>query len=411
MDKTQQDAQLRLAADIIETGHPWHLYRSGLLYDTTPVFTPISYLDRNGPRGYEIRLVLATPPDGRSLHNPDNLTAEQVGAGWRLTLKGEKPHEKAEMRFSNGNKWCGLTGRFSRYSNRCTYRVPLSTPWPEAPDPYAELKKALAEGKAIEVYHMEGLHESQQFWKDCPNPDWMPHRDYRIKPDSLFQAPPPPPNMRWHSQESWNEYDTPSGYRLLVEGETIQHGDEFYEKGWRKASEDLIFGVGKTIKPIATAFRTTRPLTFTHEGKTWTWHRPGDPMPCDGESMVHIITRDNDFSEEPSKSKDYEWDQIEGSCRFAEIIGWRYSDEKKTVPLGPEDIHPFTRFRVATTFKPNHTLWIAPLCANQNGIVIASLHQVVEVSYETLQKDYERNESLVTGKWNPDAWEPCSKPA
>lgn len=402
MDKTQQDAQLRLAADIIETGHPWHLYRSGLLYDATPVFTPISYL--NGPRGYEIRLVLATPPDGRSLHNPDNLTAEQVGAGWRLTLKGEKPHEKAEMWFSNGNKWCG-PGRFSRYSNRCTYRVPFSVPWPEPADPYADLKKAHAEGKVI-----EGYQATRDVWEECPLPAWTaPVNHYRIKPDtSTFQLPPPPPGMQWHRTDGWQEGDLPEGWRPLALGELVIEGDEVRIGGkWMKDRAD----VKSRLHSQHCRTRTGRPLTFTHECKTWTWHRPGDPMPCDGESMVHIITRDNDFSEEPSKSKDYEWDQIEGSCRFAEIIGWRYSDEKKTVPLGPEDIHPFTRFRVATTFKPNHTLWIAPLCANQNGIVIASLHQVVEVSYETLQKDYERNESLVTGKWNPDTWEPCSKPA
>ena len=407
MDKTQQDAQLRLAADIIETGHPWHLYRSGLLYDATPVFTPISYLARvNGPRGYEIRLVLATPPDGRSLHNPDNLTAEQVGAGWRLTLKGEKPHEKAEMWFSNGNKWCG-PGRFSRYSNRCTYRVPFSAPWPEAPDPYAELKEAHAAGKMIQVRPKVRTKDWHDEWQDCI-PTWGDDYEYRIKPTPTFQLPPPPPGMRWHREDGWEEGDLPQGWRPLYdEEEIIQDLDEV--RIWAKF--ELSDGSIPAAKGVwnVNRYRTSRPLTFEHAGKTWTWHRPGDPRPCDGEMRVACVFVDHDvWDDKLLCAHEVNWGDDAGQgC----IIGWRYADEKKTVPLGPEDIHPFTRFRVATTFKPNHTLWIAPLCANQNGIVIASLHQVVEVSYETLQKDYERNESLVTGKWNPDAWEPCSKPA
>lgn len=336
MDKTQQVAQLRLAADLLETGHPWETSHTGDRWWTaTPSDNPAIHVVNN----QHIRPVLATPPDGRPLHNPDNLTAEQVGIGWRLLTKDEFKQDLNVHHYewwTINKQWILETGirttRAPLHNFGTTYRLPLSVPWPEKPDPYAELKKAHAEGKVIQVYHMEGLHESQQFWKDCPNPDWMPHQDYRIKPDSLFQAPPPPPNMRWHSQESWNEYDTPSGYRLLVEGETIQHGDEFYEKGWLKANEDLIFGVGKTIKPIATAFRTRRPLTFTHAGKQWTWHRPGDPMPCDGEKQVVLLRSNREefaTNEYSALGKKWTWDD-------PLIIGWRYADEKKTAPLGPE---------------------------------------------------------------------------
>ena len=76
MDKTQQAEQLRLAADILETGHPWDFQSSREWHQ----------MERANPlwsiaNGCKIRLILATPPDGRPLHNPDNLTAEQVGAG------------------------------------------------------------------------------------------------------------------------------------------------------------------------------------------------------------------------------------------------------------------------------------------------------------------------------------------
>ena len=191
--------------------------------------------------------------------------------------------------------------------------------------------------------------------------------------------------------------------RPLVVNEESQPDDEHWtsDRGpWKALNRGgIIYDEGHT------RCRTRRPLTFTHAGKTWTWHRPGDPMPCDGERKVVLLRTNREMSANDKYAtlgKNWTWDD-------PLIIGWRYADKKKIVPLGPEDVHPLTRFRVRTIFKPNHTLWIAPLCASKNGIVIASSHQVVKISYETLQKDYERNESLTDGKWNPDAWEPCHK--
>ena len=66
---TEQTAQqLELAAQILRTGHPW---KSSPQAPDTDIYSAL----RNG---FEIRPILATPPDGRPLHNPDNLTAEQV---------------------------------------------------------------------------------------------------------------------------------------------------------------------------------------------------------------------------------------------------------------------------------------------------------------------------------------------
>lgn len=392
-------SQLRLAADLLETGHPWEVWTVGQ-YEKPDQLT----IEQCIQRGHKIRPALATPPDARPLHNPDNLTAEQVGIGYRLMLFGEETnvHVDCQQKWKDG-KWTYSGDIFSEAINRThgAYRLPLSAPWPEAkPDPYAELKRAHAEGKVIQIYHMEGLHESQQFWKDCPNPDWMPHRDYRIKPDSLFQAPPPPPNMRWHSQENWNEYDTPSGYRLLVEGETIQHGDEFYDKGWLKANEDFIFGVGKTIKPIATAFRTRRPLTFSHAGKTWTWHKPGDPMPCDGDKkVIPLVCYEDKYSTGGNMEGSF-W-----NWNDEHLIGWRYAEaEKKTVPLGPEDLIP------GSVITGKNGGWAIITSASDDGVGVDARDELV--SFEELMEHGKINRSIpLTGKWDPDAWEKCEKEA
>jgi hypothetical protein len=137
MNKTEQAQQLRLAADILETGHPWHLYRGGRLYDTSPFASPAYYAAQcNSPSGpFEIRPVLATPPDGGPLHNPDNLTAEQVGIGYRLTRKGEIATPGAQiwvgMVHSSG-VWEKRDDNAEPYYAGSTYRLPLSVPWPEA---------------------------------------------------------------------------------------------------------------------------------------------------------------------------------------------------------------------------------------------------------------------------------------
>jgi hypothetical protein len=263
MNKTETANQLRLAAELIETGHPWLTSHNGVSYwNTSKEDDPaVHVLSKQ-----HIRPVLATPPDGRPLHNPDNLTAEQVGLGYRLALQDEsasQPHEVWEQ-----NKWRkALTGPGSFGIYRSTYRLPLSVPWPEA------------------------------------KPEAPP-----------FKLPPPPPGMRWHREDGWKQDDLPHGCRPLAEGEELNPGDEGdYGDGFMR------FSGGNGVMFPQYLYRTTRPLTFTHEGKEWTWHRPGDPMPCDGESLIEAVYGKHKDSR---KAADYNWDSR------TSVFGWRYADEK-----------------------------------------------------------------------------------
>lgn len=84
--------------------------------------------------------------DDSCLHNPDNLTPEQVGKGYRLLLPKE-----VDGRFGiNGSAIAHIFnpphGPWSNYCDgagrECTYRVPSSVPWPEPPakpDPAATI--------------------------------------------------------------------------------------------------------------------------------------------------------------------------------------------------------------------------------------------------------------------------------
>lgn len=88
-------------------------------------------------------------------HNPDNLTPEQIGEGYRLLLKSEiKPRpENREI-----NAWLGRFRRWTDHndsmcvgsSQDLTYRVPLST-WPLPGSKWQAEREALSRGECVEA--------------------------------------------------------------------------------------------------------------------------------------------------------------------------------------------------------------------------------------------------------------------
>jgi len=237
---------------------------------------------------------------------------------------------------------------------------------------------------------MKTQHTNHGAFIGLPKPDTPP-----------FQLPPPPPGMRWHREDGWEEGDLPQGWRPLVVGEEEHDEDEFGSRinnAWMPTPDS-----GKVVGAYYKV-RTRRPLTFNHADKTWTYHRPGDQMPCDGNAQIEVFWRTL------SESADFTYDVRQASVsnwdKDTTVIGWRYADEKKTVPLGPEDVKPFTVIRRKGEAQTWHWRTVSYVdavkvtCGNRG------------YGWNELASSYERNESLpLTGKWNPDAWEPCSKPA
>lgn len=86
------------------------------------------------PQSYRIKPTSFPPiPENCVWHNPDNLTAEQVGDGWRLILPSEL--SKLDLDAINIHKWDPSDGRWDDTSwggnfSGYTYRVPISTPFP-----------------------------------------------------------------------------------------------------------------------------------------------------------------------------------------------------------------------------------------------------------------------------------------
>lgn len=401
---TEQNAQqLELAAQILRTGHPWERELSIGKWSKTDssLVTMIS-------GGLKIRPILATPPDNRPLHNPDNLTAEEVGVGYRLALP-----EEMDGRFSNGKDdcdWWSVGHEWKRtdqvFPHNCptdTIRLPLSTPWPSPkPDPYAELKKAHAEGKVIEVFIKDDEYGPDR-WSKKESDGWpLPPEHYRIKPEPTFQLPQPPPAMQWHRTDVWQEGDLPQGMRPLVLDEANFPTDEIKRPyGWTTLNS-LGDCTEIPTRPSTYPCRTRRTLTFTHADKKWTWHRPGDPMPCDGLDLVTTLLEDSKVGGTGIRAYRYDWGLRDDG---EQIIGWRYADEKKTVPLGPEDVPPCCAFRLQNESSD----YIMPTSVYAGG-VYGHDEIVFRHTWEYLKEHYQINRSIpLTGKWNPDAWEPCHK--
>lgn len=267
-------------------------------------------------QGFPIRLVLATPPDNRPLHNPDNLTAEQVGVGYRLAVIGEELPKAYEYWYRG--QWNAGGGRgvtVPRYNEKITCRLHLSVPWPPAPDPYAELKKAHAAGKKIEFF--DGCE-----WNDVGSPSWIcTPENYRIKPDEI-------PWIEWHG------------------GECPLKDEEVEEWEFKM--------------------------------------RHGHKQKCGQPSLRR-------------------WEHL---AVETDIIAYRVPktrEPKPKVPLGPEDVPPGSVVKAKTRTDS----WYLVTGVSAADLTLSNGSVII---YAVLQRDFLINRSIpLTGKWNPDAWEPCEK--
>jgi hypothetical protein len=219
-----------------------------------------------------------------------------------------------------------------------------------------------------------------------------------------FTLPTPPPGMQWHRTDGWTAEMLPPGTRPLAKGELLQEKVDSFTADGREGF-DAVWGIAGSLPmcPDTQFYRTTRPLLFQHEGHEWTWHRAGDPMPCDGERMVLGMTLHSGAQRTPTAGKNYLWEVNDRNP----LIGWRYADTEK--PLGPEDVPPGSVFR----FKGSDdaTAWQTPLELQHYGVCFHNgSGSVMWKKWGYPMLNYEINRSIpLTGKWNPEAWEACER--
>lgn len=290
----------------------------------------------------------------------------------------------------------------------------------------------------------------------------------RVEQLKPFTLPTPPPGMKWHREDGWTAEMLPPGKRPFFLGETSvksNHDNPTDQVGGGKWAWGTL-AKGEIATVDCKHLRTARPLLFIHSGHEWTWHRAGDPMPCDGEKQVCLLRTDREeFHNFSVCGNKWNWND-------PTIIGWRYADAEKPdeipwiewhggpCPLKDEEVEEWERqHRNGTTgngVKPSAFNWLnrshhtdiiayrvlkwrekkpkVPLGPEDvpTGSVFCvkdrmpgTWHGVLGVYASTVQLDTNRNtysfyelqqeEWLInrsipmTGKWDANAWEACEK--
>ena len=272
------------------------------------------------------------------------------------------------------------------------------------PDPYADLKVAYAAGKVIQACAY-GVWYDEDFTR-CKM-EGFSRNALRIKPAAPpFQLPPPPPGMQWHREDGWKDGMLEKGKRPLVKGETYQKGDLYgTASNWEVV--DGLAGDSVDNWPNDDFSKTTRPLVFEHEGKSWTYHRPGDPRPCE-DRRIYILCKDGIDRENHVSPNDCRWSEE----NTADIIGWRYAAPlTREVELGPEDVPPTTVLRGAG--EVGSKVWCLITSCSEVGIRIWRQAEASgrEITWQRLRE----SESQINrprhrdADGNPTLWEKCSK--
>ena len=117
-----------------------------------------------------------------------------------------------------------------------------------------------------------------------------------------------------------------------------------------------------------------------------------------------------EFTGHPTCSDDWfeanaEADPLVMSCHYGRQI--RLKPEQQKVPLEPSDAPPGSAFTATDTLG-----YCFPVVVDEDGCYFASRDdgQDKTVSWEAMADGWQINRSLpLTGKWNPEAWEPCYK--
>lgn len=78
------------------------------------------------------------------------------------------------------------------------------------------------------------------------------------------------------------------------------------------------------------------PTTFEAHGKEWFPHTPGDPRPCDKDTLVFILTADGEESDAPESASSWIWDKL-SNWEDARIKGWRYATPPQEMDEQPKE--------------------------------------------------------------------------
>lgn len=244
---------------------------------------------------------------------------------------------------------------------------------------WAATLNGIADGKAWEYCSFTG--PTEEWFGSMTGTDPLSlvarGRGIRLKPWSL---PPPPDGMQWHRGD-WTEEMLPEGYRPLLLEEEHQLLDEYSSPisfRWN-VSESY----GQPSRPDHAHRRTKRPLPQPDPyAELKAAHAAGKVIQC----------RINELDT---------WDDSSPSW-YNPPHCYRIKPEQQKVPLGPSDVPPGTVLRKSEWLSA----WQSIFGAYDRGVSFnGALWE-----WNDIIDTHQINRSIpLTGKWNPEAWEPCYK--
>lgn len=215
---------------------------------------------------------------------------------------------------------------------------------------------------------------------------WM-GRKIRLKPWSL---PPPPEGMQWHREDGWTEEMLEGGWRPQCLGE---YGNEYEHSSdgaqWEEVTcKASIMAV--TPNDANGFYRTKRPLPQPDPyAELKAAHAAGKKLQhrCPSESKW------SDCSVTDTTQAPY--------CFVFEPECYRIKPDQQKVALGPDDVPP------GSWISLDREHLAAVIAVSPSSLSTADTTR----SWKRLMDDaIQINRSIpITGKWNPEAWEPCYK--
>lgn len=263
-----------------------------------------------------------TPPAGMQWHNPDNLTAGQVGKDFRLYVTEELDGRHLDIArvWSKAQKTWYTGKTFSARESDCTYAVPIATPFPAPPKSPAPVPVSEpwipAKGDWYQFWH-------NNKWTAPIKCDWPPScavegRAYRScsRPSEKAKEPwtlssylakhwPDWGDRKAHRDDGWTQEMLAGGYRPCFIGE--QGPYEFRsDNEWKKGSIESI-----PIPANKTAFaRTKHPLPSLAETEPLRPASPEKPAPLPSVGFNADKELEESFAKQPL--------QIYHDCIFEE---------------------------------------------------------------------------------------------
>ena len=258
------------------------------------------------------------------------LLVEKAGLTEPPTVDGKTPGQVACEAWNNGLKW-----KETNYKQE----------WERSAS--AVLAAFGNQSQPTEIPWTE-WHGGECPLKDEEVDEW----EIKFRDGGIDPHPNSPQKTRWHYIDTagdiiayrvlkWKAECGLSQLRPLSEAGEVPEGcvryytykkdGEWTTKSKYRAMQDTHF-VDVQL-PAAKADEPVKAETFEAHGNTWTKHKPGDAMPCDGSSAVMALLGDGTFCTQ--QAEDWNWNNRDSTF---DIVGWRYADK----PLVTKSISPPT---------------------------------------------------------------------